>query len=59
MKRKEKKNYLSDLLIRKRNHSNTTCHYFFFFLFFFFENHLSVVTNQVLLFAIIYLDSGQ
>ena len=52
MKRKEKKNYLSDLLIRKRNDSNTTCHYIYIYIYiFFFENHLSVVTNQVLLFG--------
>ena len=36
MKRKEKKNYLSDLLIRKRNDSNTTCHYIYIYIFFFF-----------------------
>ena len=49
MKRKEKKNYLSDLLIRKRNDSNTTCHYIYIYIY--FENHLSVITNQVLLFG--------
>ena len=51
MKRKEKKNYLSDLLIRKRNYSNTTCHYIYIYIYI-LESLVSCHSSSVIVWGI-------